>query len=75
MIKTYLGVDVGSVSTNIVALDQQLNVLETVYVRTMGHPVKATQQGLRNLLSRLPRDSGGRSYRQRSQSGGGHAGG
>lgn len=54
MLKIYLGVDVGSVSTNLVALDSQLKVRETVYIRTMGHPVKATQQGFKELQSRLP---------------------
>jgi len=46
---------VGSVSTNLVALDENLEVLETIYLRTMGHPVKATQQGFRDLMSRLQR--------------------
>ena len=54
MLKIYLGVDVGSVSTNLVAIDSQLKVRETVYIRTMGHPVKATQQGFKELQSRLP---------------------
>ncbi|NLV15885.1 MAG: 2-hydroxyglutaryl-CoA dehydratase [Syntrophomonadaceae bacterium] len=54
MVKAYLGVDVGSVSTNLVALDSEFKVLETIYLRTMGNPVKASQEGYQMLISRLP---------------------
>ncbi|MCQ4924313.1 acyl-CoA dehydratase activase [Tissierella carlieri] len=45
----YLGVDVGSVSTNIVILDNKMNVIEKIYLRTKGSPIKAVQDGLKIL--------------------------
>jgi len=44
-----MGVDVGSVSTNIVLLDNASNVLEKLYLRTKGKPIKAIQDGLKIL--------------------------
>jgi len=42
--KVFLGVDVGSVSTNLVLIDAyQLDVIEKVYVRTQGRPVQILQ--------------------------------
>ena len=45
----YMGVDVGSVSTNIVLLDSNLKVIEKLYIRTKGKPIKAIQTGLEIL--------------------------
>jgi predicted CoA-substrate-specific enzyme activase len=45
----YLGVDVGSVSTNVVAIDEGLNVLSKQYIRTNGQPLESVRQGLRCL--------------------------
>ena len=44
-----MGVDVGSVSTNIVLLDNTLKVIEKLYLRTKGKPIKAIQFGLKIL--------------------------
>lgn len=52
--KAYLGIDVGSVSTNIVLMSDKFNVLETLYLRTRGQPIKTLQQGLGELAKRLP---------------------
>lgn len=52
----YLGVDVGSVSTNIVVLDNELNVLDKLYLRTKGRPIKAIQEGFK-ILSKKYDDS------------------
>lgn len=46
---TYLGIDVGSVSTNIAVLDDQANVVDSIYVRTNGRPIEAVQDGLRQI--------------------------
>ncbi|WP_353096943.1 acyl-CoA dehydratase activase [Tissierella praeacuta] len=48
----YLGVDVGSVSTNLVLLDNKMNVVEKIYLRTKGSPIKAVQDGLKILKDR-----------------------
>lgn len=45
----YLGTDVGSVSTDIVLLDEELNVVEKIYLKTKGRPIKAIQDGFMQL--------------------------
>lgn len=54
--KGYLGIDVGSVSTNIVFLNEQGEVAEAVYLRTRGQPIRALQEGLREVRRRLPEE-------------------
>ncbi len=49
MQEIYLGVDVGSVSTNFVALDSEGDVLISKYLRTRGRPIEAIQTGLREI--------------------------
>ena len=51
--KGYLGVDVGSVSTNLVVLDEENEVLVNLYIRTKGQPIKAVQDGLKQVASKL----------------------
>ncbi len=48
----YLGVDVGSVSTDLVMLDENMQVLEKIYLRTKGNPINAIQEGFRILKSK-----------------------
>ena len=48
-IPAYLGIDVGSVSTNVVAMDEWGRVIHDVYLRTAGRPVDAVQQGLSEI--------------------------
>lgn len=45
----YMGIDVGSVSTDIVLTDSNLKLVEGIYLKTKGKPVNAVQQGLRML--------------------------
>jgi predicted CoA-substrate-specific enzyme activase len=52
--KAYLGVDVGSVTTKLVALDEHYGVLAALYLRTRGKPIEVVQAGLRELSGRLP---------------------
>lgn len=47
--EAYLGIDVGSVSTNIAVLDDAGIVLDTLYIRTQGRPIQAVQEGLRQI--------------------------
>ncbi len=49
----YLGIDVGSVSTNIVVIDEHNNVLKKVYIRTQGQPIKAVQKGLAQVYEEM----------------------
>jgi len=46
LIEAYLGVDVGSVSTNVVVLDKDMRVLSKRYLPTAGRPIEAVKQGL-----------------------------
>lgn len=48
----FLGIDVGSVSTNIAILDTAGQVLDTLYMRTQGRPIEAVQTGLRQIYER-----------------------
>jgi predicted CoA-substrate-specific enzyme activase len=45
----YLGVDVGSVSTNLVLMDSDCMVCEKLYLKTSGQPVETLKNGLRLL--------------------------
>ena len=49
----YLGIDVGSVSTNIVLIDEKENVVEKLYLRTGGQPINALRSGMKTLKTRL----------------------
>jgi predicted CoA-substrate-specific enzyme activase len=49
----YLGIDVGSVSTNLVLTDVKNRVLAYEYLRTKGQPILAVQEGLKNLKPQL----------------------
>jgi len=44
--KTFLGIDVGAVSTDLVLLDENNNVLSDVYLRTQGQPIEMIKKGL-----------------------------
>lgn len=46
LIEVYLGVDVGSVSTNVVVIDKNMRVLSKRYLPTAGRPIEAVKQGL-----------------------------
>ncbi len=45
-IPAYLGLDVGSISTNVVVMDEHRNVLSKRYLMTAGQPIEAVRQGL-----------------------------
>ncbi len=55
-IPAYLGLDIGSVSTNVALLDESGAVVHDVYLRTAGRPIEAVEQG----LSEVERLWGGR---------------
>ncbi|HAV42866.1 TPA: CoA activase [bacterium] len=44
--KVYVGIDVGSVSTNVVAIDENKSVVARRYLPTAGRPIDAVCQGL-----------------------------
>ncbi len=47
--KVYLGIDVGSISTNLALLDLDGNVVAKRYLMTAGRPIEAVLQGLREI--------------------------
>ncbi|AHF07320.1 acyl-CoA dehydratase activase [Desulfitobacterium metallireducens] len=51
--KYFLGVDVGSVSTNIVLLGEDNVVAEAMYLRTQGRPMQTIQEGLKTLREKI----------------------
>jgi len=42
----YVGVDIGSISTNVVVIDAEMNVLARRYLMTEGRPIEAVKRGL-----------------------------
>ena len=52
--KVYLGIDVGSLSTKLALINENNNVLEALYFRTEGDPIRAIQKGLRELKKKVP---------------------
>jgi predicted CoA-substrate-specific enzyme activase len=52
--KIYLGLDVGSVSTNLVMIDPSNQIIAFEYLRTKGQPIQAVQEGLKNLAPKVP---------------------
>ncbi len=54
--KAYLGIDVGSVSTNLAILDEEGEVVSQQYLLTHGQPIQAVQKGLRETYATLPKD-------------------
>ena len=48
-----MGIDVGSVSTNLVLLDKQLKIYKKLYIRTQGQPIRALKEGLKKLKENM----------------------
>ncbi len=46
-IDAFLGIDVGSLSTNVVAIDKNKNVIARIYLMTEGRPIDAVKKGLK----------------------------
>lgn len=53
--KAYFGIDVGSVSTNIVVLNEAGEIITGLYLRTQGRPVATIQSGLAETAKLLPK--------------------
>ncbi|MGA2193509.1 MAG: acyl-CoA dehydratase activase, partial [Nitrospirota bacterium] len=52
-IDAYLGIDIGSISTNVVVIDDEKRVLSKRYLMTAGRPIEAVRQGLREVGAEL----------------------
>ena len=51
----YLGIDVGSISTNIVVINPAMQVLAREYLMTAGRPLEAVTEGLRRIGEKFGR--------------------
>ena len=45
----YLGVDVGSVSTNLVVMEPNGQIINKIYLRTEGNPIGSVQKAFREV--------------------------
>lgn len=52
-VDAYLGVDVGSVSTNLVVLDDRGRLIKEIYTKTDGRPVEVVDRGLREIWEEM----------------------
>jgi predicted CoA-substrate-specific enzyme activase len=48
-IRAYLGVDIGSISTNLAVIDEHSRLLAKRYLMTAGRPIEAVKQGLEEI--------------------------
>ncbi len=54
--EVYLGIDVGSVTTKFAVLDEDNQLVTSLYWRTQGKPIAMVREGLREIARRLPPD-------------------
>jgi predicted CoA-substrate-specific enzyme activase len=54
--EVFLGVDVGSVSINVVAVNDKNDVIEKIYMRTEGKPIQILKEAMGRMSSLLPAD-------------------
>lgn len=52
-INAFLGIDVGSLSTNVVVIDKNKNLLAKSYLMTEGRPLDATKKGLEEVRGKV----------------------
>ncbi len=48
-VPVYLGIDIGSVSTNLAVIDERGRVIKDIYVRTQARPIEVVTEGLREI--------------------------
>jgi len=56
-VRTYLGVDVGSVTTKLALLDEKDELVSSTYLRTQGKPISIIQRGLEDVRSQMPSEA------------------
>ena len=54
--EAYLGIDIGSISTKGVILDNDNNILASTYLWTEGNPIKAVKKVLKDLETQISKD-------------------
>ncbi|MFP4107000.1 MAG: BadF/BadG/BcrA/BcrD ATPase family protein, partial [Phycisphaerae bacterium] len=48
-VNAFLGIDIGSVSTNLVLLDEEGRLIDEIYVRTKGRPIEVVSDALKQI--------------------------
>ena len=48
-VKAYIGIDIGSVSTNVVVIDEAGRVITEIYTKTMGRPIEVVAKALSQI--------------------------
>jgi len=56
MKRVFIGIDVGSVSTNIIVMDENYNMVFDYYARSNGQPLNSVKIGLQELSKKIPGD-------------------
>ncbi|GAB4390301.1 MAG: acyl-CoA dehydratase activase [Thermodesulfovibrionales bacterium] len=52
-VRAYMGIDIGSISTNLAVLDDDGNLLAKRYLMTAGRPIEAVRQGLSEIAAEV----------------------
>lgn len=50
-LRGWLGIDIGSISTNLALLDEEGNVMAKRYLMTAGRPIEAVREGMRGIAA------------------------
>ena len=56
MKECYLGVDIGSISTKGVVIDNNNNIITSLYIWTEGNPIKAVKKLIKEIKYKLPKN-------------------
>ena len=54
--KAYLGIDIGSISTKAVIIDEENNIITSEYIWTKADPINAVKKLLKTLKQKLPKE-------------------
>ena len=57
MNKLYMGIDIGSISTKGVIIDEYDNIIASSYLYTEGNPIKAVKQVIKNMSMEIDKDN------------------
>lgn len=55
-LEIYIGIDIGSISTNVVAIDDSKRVIAKQYLMTEGRPIEAVRRGLENIYQEIGKE-------------------
>jgi predicted CoA-substrate-specific enzyme activase len=53
LVDAYMGVDVGSVSTNVVVIDDRGNMIKEIYTQTEGRPIEVVDRCLKEIAAEI----------------------